>query len=380
MKMKTMKWSRSVVAVLALVGLTALSGACSGTPEEVRIGVLVPLTGGAASYGENARKGAELALKEFSSSHPDLRVSLVVEDSRGEAAVGLTAATKLVDLDRVVAIVGCVTSGVTLAVAPQVNQWKVPMVSPGGSSPNLTTAGEYVFRTWPSDVFEADAMARHVAAQGVSKLAILRINNEYGAAMEAAIRQKLQEVAPGGVSVVSAEVFEQGSREMRAQVLRLRQVAPDAIYFVGFPEAAVVFARSYSEAGLKVPVLATSGFEDPQVPRDSGGVLNGTVYTKPQSDSPAVEAFRAAYLREYGQEPGVVSDTAYDAAKLILNTIGEAAAAGQPVTGEMIQQALLRVKGHAGASGTLSFDSNGDVVKPVALFELKQGKYEPFVR
>jgi branched-chain amino acid transport system substrate-binding protein len=340
----------------------------------------VPLTGGAASYGENARKGAELALKEFSSSHPNLRVKLIVEDSRGEAAVGLTAANKLVDLDRVVAIVGCVTSGVTLAVAPQLNRSKVPIVSPGGSSPNLTTAGDYVFRTWPSDVFEADAMARHVVSRRVSKLAILRINNEYGAAMEAAIRQKLQEVAPSGVNIVGAEVFEQGAREMRAQVLRIRGVQPDAIYFVGFPEAAVVFARSYAEAGLRVPVLATSGFEDPQVPRDSGGVLNGTVYTKPQSDSPVVEAFRTAYQREYGQEPGVVSDTAYDAAKLVLDAISAMVAARQPVSGEAIQQALLKVKDYAGASGALSFDANGDVVKPVALFELREGKYEPSAR
>lgn len=380
MKVNKMKSARAVIVVLTLAGLAVSNGACSRTPEEIRIGVLVPLTGGAASYGENARKGAELALKEFSSSHPDLQIRLVVEDSRGEAAVGLTAANKLIDLDRVVAIVGCVTSGVTLAVAPQLNKSKVPIVSPGGSSPNLTAAGDYVFRTWPSDVFEADAMARHVASRGFTKLAILRINNEYGAAMEAAIRQKLQEVAPGGISIVSAEVFEQGAREMRTQALRIRGVAPDAIYFIGFPEAAVVFARSYAEAGLKVPVLATSGFEDPQVPRDSGGVLNGTVYTKPQSDSPTVEAFRAAYQRQYGQQPGVVSDTAYDAAKLVLNAIAATAAAGEPVNGEAIQRALLRVKNYAGASGTLSFDANGDVVKPVGLFELREGQYGPSAR
>jgi branched-chain amino acid transport system substrate-binding protein len=187
-------------------------------------------------------------------------------------------------------------------------------------------------------------------------------------------------VAPDRVTIVSAEVFEQGAREMRTQVLRTRGAAPQAIYFVGFPEAAVVFARSYAEAGLKVPVLATSGFEDPQVPRDSDGVLNGTVYTKPQSDSPAVEAFRVAYQGAYGQEPGVVSDTAYDATKLILNAIGATAAAGGVVNGEAIQQALLTVKDYAGASGTLSFDTNGDVVKPVALFALQGGQYGPIAR
>lgn len=364
------------LALMAVAWLAIFSGACARTPEEINVGVLVPLTGGAASYGENARKGAELALKEFSAEHPDLRIRLVVEDSRGEPAVGLTAANKLVDLDGVVAIVGCVTSGVTLAIAPQANQWKIPIVSPGGSSPNLTTAGDYVFRTWPSDVFEADAMASHVASRGISKLAILRINNEYGAAMETAFRQKLQESAPA-IAIVSAEVFEQGSREVRTQVLRIKRATPDAIYFVGFPEAAVVFARNYAEAGLKMPVLATSAFEDPQVPRDSGGVLNGAVYTKPQSDSPTIPSFRAAYQASYGQEPGVVSDTAYDATKLILNAIRSIVAEDQPVSGESVQRALLKVTNFAGASGQLSFDHNGDVVKPVVLFTLRDGAYVP---
>lgn len=371
---RALLWTLAIAAAIGLIGFAVLR---SRNPEEIRVGVLVPLTGGAASYGENARKGAELALKEFSASHPSLRVTLRVEDSRGEAAVGLTAANKLVDLDHVVAIMGCVTSGVTLAVAPQANAWKVPLVSPGGSSPNLTTAGEYVFRTWPSDVFEADAMARHISSRGITRLAILRINNEYGAAMETAIRQRLEQATGSPVSVVTTESFEQGVREMRTQVLKIKEENPEGIYFVGFPEAAVVFAKGYSEAGLSVPVFATSGFEDPQVPRDSGTVLDGTVYTKPQSASPRVEAFRTAYQQLYGQEPGVVSDTAYDATMLILNAIAESDARGES-RGEALRDALLEVRDYPGASGTLSFDENGDVVKPIALFTLKEGKYEPF--
>src|SRR5437016_14209136 len=99
---------RSIISSLLLF-FAIIASACAKSSEPIRIGVLVPLTGGAASYGENARKGAELALKEFSAKHSDLHVELSVEDSRGEAAVGTRAATKLIDLDHVVAIVGCVT-------------------------------------------------------------------------------------------------------------------------------------------------------------------------------------------------------------------------------------------------------------------------------
>lgn len=369
----------SSISALTAIVVAAVQLACARAPETTRVGVLVPLTGGAASYGENARKGAELALKDFSARHPDLHIELRVEDSRGEAAVGNRAATKLVDLDHVVAIMGCVTSGVTLAVAPQANEWRVPLVSPGASSPNLTDAGEYVFRTWPSDVFEADAMARHIAGRGITKLAILHINNEYGAAMEAALRASLR-AAPTAITIVAAETFEQGAREMRAQMLRIKDAGPEGIYFIGFPEAAVVFARGYSETGLHVPLFATSAFEDPQVPRDSGGALDGTVYTKPQSSSPRLEAFRAAYRAAYGQGPGVVADTAYDATMLILEGIASMASTNRPVTGEAVHDYLLRVRDYAGASGVLSFDEHGDVLKPIALFTLRNGKYEELPR
>ncbi|MCI0558166.1 MAG: ABC transporter substrate-binding protein, partial [Nitrososphaera sp.] len=237
------------VALAIIVGFSARIVSA----EEIRIGVLVPLTGGAASYGQNSRKGAELAVKEFTPRNPNIKVDLSIEDSRGEAAVGTRAASKLIELDHVAAIVGCVTSGVTLAVAPIMNERKVPLISPGGSSPNITAAGDYVFRTWPSDVFEADAMAHYIADKGIKKLAILRINNEYGLAMEHAIEEKVRSLR-NPVAIVSMESFEQGARDMRTQLLKIKKSAADSIYFVGFPEAAIVFSRAYKNAGLRVPI------------------------------------------------------------------------------------------------------------------------------
>ena len=229
--------------------------------------------------------------------------------------------------------------------------------------------------TWPSDVFEAAAMARYIASHKFAKLAILRINNEYGTAMETAIREKLQ-AAHAPVTIVAAETFEQGAREMRAQMLHIKNAGPEAIYFIGFPEAVVVFAHGYSEAGLHIPVLATSAFEDPQIPRDTDGVLDGTVYTKPQSNSPRLDAFRVAYRAAYGKDPGVVSDTAFDATMLILEAIASTASSNHPVSGEAIHDYLLHVRNYVGASGVLSFDEKGDIIKPIGLFTLRSGRYE----
>lgn len=348
----------------------------SSAKDTIKIGLLLPLTGGAASYGENSKKGATLALQAFATEHPELSIDLIVEDSRGEAAQGVKAAQKLVNIDQVSAVVGCVTSGVTLAVAPLMNERRIPIVSTGGSAPAIRDAGEFVFRTWPSDVYEAEAMARHLGERQIRRLAILRINNEYGLAMERALTQRL---APT-TQVVATEGFEQGAREMRTQVLKIKDAQADALYFIGFPEAAVALAPSLSAVGLKVPLFATSAFEDPQIPEKTGGVLEGAVYTKPLAKSPAVEGFRRIYKERYGIDPGVTSDTAYDAAALVMRAIASVSAAKSPVTGEAIRDYLLQVKDYAGTSGTLSFDAAGDVVKPVGLFTLHAGRYEALAR
>lgn len=368
---------RTCLVSILLWGLVAAG--CTKTQTNHRIGLLIPLTGGAASYGQNARQGAELALQQFTSAHPDIHAELVVEDSKGDPGTGVKAVAKLVDLDKVVAVVGCVTSGVTLAAAPIMNEKKIPIISPGASSPKLSQAGEYVFRTWPSDDFEAKRMSGFITSRGVKTLAILSVNNEYGQGLQAAMKTDLSALG-GSVQVVDVETFEQGDREMRTQLLRIKEVQPDAIYFVGFPESAVVFGRGYAEAGLHIPVYATSAFEDPQVADTVGNILDGTVYAKPLSESPGVATFRAAYVAAYKTAPGVVSDTSYDAVALVLDAIQDEIEKGTQVSGAAIHNFLLQVKNYSGASGTLSFDQNGDVVKPIGLFVLKDKRFQELSR
>ena len=367
----------SILAFVLLFGTFAVFGGCNPEQETetIRIGLLVPLTGGAASYGQNSRQGAKLALEKFKAENPNILVEMVVQDSQGEPATGNRAASQLINLNNVVAVIGDVTSGVTMAVAPTMNTQQVPVISPGASSPNISTAGEYVFRTWPSDKFEAERMAEHISRQGIENLAVLYINNEYGAAMENALRSKLaSEGAP--TSIVASESFEQGAREMRAQLRRIKQSNADALYFVGFPEAAVVFGRGYSNEGIDIPVFATSAFQDPQIPEKTDGVLNGTVYTKPAGDTPITESFTKAFQKAHGQEPGLTSDTAYDAMSLILDATLAIRKEGKEVTGKAIKNYLLQVKNYEGASGRLSFDQQGDVRVPINLFVLRDGQYQ----
>lgn len=368
------------LALILSVSLSACTpeqnGESSTAAGSVRVGLLVPLTGGAASYGQNARKGAELALQEFRTVHPEFRIDLRTEDSRGEPQAGNIAASKLIDAEGVVAIIGDVTSSVTLAAAPLANERRVPLVSPGASDPKVTGAGEYVFRTWPSDVFEAGTMAKRIAESGIKRLAVVHINNDYGKAWEQALAARLRTVKPA-VEIIRVEPFEQGAREMRAQLERLRNAAPDALLFVGYPESAVTLGTSLSNVGWRIPIFASSAIEDPQVSERVGTVLEGTVYTRPLTATTQRHSrFVAAYRAAYGEDPGVVAAEAYDAMALVLGAAAAAHDAGEAVTGESIQRRLRQTRDYDGASGLLSFDENGDVVKPVGFYTLRGGRFQ----
>ena len=372
-----------------LVAALAFAIACSGNPEpteppseapttevakKLDLGVLVPLTGGAASYGQNSKRGVELAVSDFKEAHPDWTVEVAFEDSAGAAATGTRAVQKLIDADGIDVLIGGVTSGVTMAVKPIVDEREIPPVSMGASSPNLATS-DFIFRTWPSDTLEATAMARHMTSYDVGKLALLRINNEYGLAMEDAFKAAL--AAEGGtVTVELSDSFEQGAREMRTQAERIKQSGATAIYFIGFPEAAIVFGRAYAEAGLKLPVFATSAFEDPKIPEAIGSALDGTVYTKPGFGSPRAEAFGAAYEAAHGEKPGLTSDTAYDAAMVALEAAAALQAEGTAPSGPALRDRIGATDGLSGVSGTITFDANGDVQSEVGYHVLEGGEYK----
>ena len=141
----------------------------------VKIGFMAPLTGGAASYGLSIKKGVDLANKETGS-----KLQIVYEDSRCSGKDAVNAINKLVSIDKVSAIVCEVCSGATLAAAPIAERNKVVMISSSSTSPNITNAGVYIFRTVPSDALQGDFGAKYVFSKGHRKLAILYSNEEYG--------------------------------------------------------------------------------------------------------------------------------------------------------------------------------------------------------
>jgi len=366
-------WVGIGIVVVVILAIVVFIIQTKKEPEEIKIGAILPLTGDLATYGENAKAGIVLLSEEVNTKGGinGKKVEVVFEDSKAQPDQAVTAIQKLINVDKALAIIGDVASSPTLAIAPIANKNKIMVVSPAASSPDITNAGPYIFRVWPSDVYEADRMSDFVKKEGIKTLSLFFVNNDYGRAM---VQEFRKNVEGSNITIVNEENFDQNTTDVRTQLTRIKQSNPERVYLISYPKDSVIILRQYKEIGLKSRLLSTSSFEDPIIIRDVGKVAEGTILTSPippDDSDPIVSAFRRNYENRFGKKPGLVADYGYDALKVILDAFrisGEISKKG-------VSKGIQKIKDLKGATGTINFDKNGDVIKPAGIKIVKQGKY-----
>ncbi len=359
-----------VVIIVALLGGYALMKNSKETtppvveaPKEavpIKIGWMGPLTGDAASYGESIKKGVEFAKKELGLAN----VEVVYEDSKCDPKEAVNAVTKLVNVDKVVAIVGDVCSGATLAAAPVAEQNKVVMISPASTAPKLTDAGQFIFRTVPSDALQGDFGAKLAYDRGYKKLAILYGNEEYGVGFNKVLSDSFTKL---GGAVVASESFQPNATDVRTQITKIKAKNPDVIYIISnAPSAAVSALKQIKQLNLKAAVFGSEGLKSPDIlsgAKDAAEGLTVTSVTAGTSD------FLAKYKTEYSADPGPFAAQGYDAFKALALTVKNGA-----VSGDQIRTALGTLE-FDGASGHIKFDQNGDVSGNYEVYKVEKGAF-----
>lgn len=370
-------WAAVGVLLVVAIGLGIWLGLYppwSKGAHGVAIGALLPLTGSGATYGQNAQRGIDLALGSLRAAGGTQAQTLrvIYEDSQMNPQVGISGAHKLIDVDGVPAIIGEMASTVTLAVAPVCEKSRVVLMSPASSNPQLTNAGDYIFRDCLSDVYEGGVMATMAKQKlGFQRVAILYINNDYGVGLRDVFSTEFKRL---GGAIVDVEAFEQDATDFRTQLSKIAAQRPDAVFLLGYKEMIQVLVQSV-ELGLHFQFLSTVMFDDPEILKQAGSAAEGVVFTtwayEPAGGYAPASTFKAQYLAKYGSEPGIFSAEAYDAMILIGNAIEDGAG-----TGSQIRDALYRVSGYQGASGIITIDKNGDTTKPLMLKVVRNGQFQ----
>lgn len=362
-------------SILFLLGFFILSG-CGRKEKSIKIGSILPLTGSASPYGKNAQKGILLALKEINSEGGINGDSLAVlfQDDETDASKAVSAFQQLIAINNIQIVIGSTSSSAVLAMAPIAEKNKVVLLSPGASNPNVSQAGEYIFRNWQSDALEGEVDA-NFAKDNLSwrRVATLYINHAYGTGLNQVFKTQFKKF---GGEIVADEGYEQGATDFRAQLSRIAQTKPDGVYLPGFPQEMSIVLRQSREMNLNIRFLSVQGFDDPSILKLAGEAANGVIFSVPKpadTTMAIVKEFRENYRKIYNEEPGVCSDSGYDALSIIAKIMKSGA-----ITGPEIQKQLLTIKDFKGAAGITTFDENGDVIKPFIFKTVKNNQFTFF--
>lgn len=369
-------------AIARLAGAILLLAAAGGCSVEVAVGALVSESGAASFSGEKVRKGIELAAERAraETGWGGPRVRLIWRDDATSPERGVREAEDLIVSERVVAIVGAVSSTVTLAVAPLCERRRVVLLSPTASTPEISLAGEFVFRVHPSDLLEAGAMADFARDLGLRRVAVLAVSTGYGAALREAFSRRFAEHPR---RVVATIVFPPGDTAGLDRSIRtLSNLSADGVYIVGDDAETADILSRLREGGVRSVALGTSWLSAGLV-RRAGQAAEGIVFPTPtfdpDSDDPVTARFVEAYRARYGETPDAWSAEGYDAFGVIFEALRRAGSADP----DALRRSLAAIDDYRGASGRVAFDEVGDVVRDPRLVVVHSGAmvpYERFVR
>ena len=360
-------------AALATAGLLALA-ACFLRP--VKLGAVLPLTGAYARYGTSMERGALLAAKLVNATGgiEGRRLEILVKDSASSEGRAAEAFQELVERDHVPAVVGGCTTGEALAMAPVAERFRRILFSPSASAPQITEAGGFVFRNWPSDDIEGQTMADFAAyTLHATRALVLSERNPYAAGIGGVFSQRF---CKDGRSCETVR-FQRGQATSEIMTEAAAELEHCQVVFIaGYGEDLAPVLGALRAQDPRPPVLSVSALAEGTLLKGKGAVFDGILFARPAYDpeggNPAASEFAAAYAANYGREADIYAAHAYDAVRILAEVMSKG-----DLGAEAIRAGLLALRNYPGASGLTSFDAHGDVVQPFQICIVQGGRAVP---
>lgn len=334
------------------------------------IGVVLPYEGRFAGYGEEGLQGINLAVQHATG----LKIEVKKADSKGDAADAVRGIRKLIDQDKVDAVIGEVLSGNTFAIAPVAQELKRPLVAPASTAAGITDAGDYVMRVCFLDPEQGSAMAAYAKHKlGISKVGLLfEKGNDYSAGLAEAFRRSF--TALGG-AIVGEAYIRGDDPDMRAHLIKVRDAHPDALFLpVEYPTAGQVVKQA-REMGMTMQILGSDAWNSPELFKIGGAAVDGcllTAHFAPDSTEPAVRRFVDDFKKAYGTLPANMAALSYDAAGIII----DAAKRAKDSSPEALKDALHATKEFPGTTGKITMKPNGNVSKEITIVKVDAGAFK----
>jgi branched-chain amino acid transport system substrate-binding protein len=399
--MKKLILASTILAGLTMSTLPAFSADC-----DITVGVVMELTGPAGEYGKAGAKSVEMAFRDFNEAGGVNGCKLVMDtrDSQSQGNVAVDQATQLVNIKKVPVIIGGIISSVSLPILTSVTAPAgVVQISPASSSPTLTalardgkTNGVF-FRTITSDALQGTAAAKYAIDQGLKKIAVIHVNNDFGNNL---VREFTAAYAKLGGKITSTVPYNEKQASYSSEASSAMDGDPEALYLVSTPVDGATIARAWISGGGSAKFLLNDGMNSKDFIESVGAQYLNEAYGTSSGTTPtaSTEYFNANYEKFSGgiSASAPAADRSYDAGAIAALAIAKAgkadraaikaaiaqvtAADGTPIhAGKAeFEKALALIKEgkpvkYEGVIGPVSFDQYGDITGPFRLWKISDG-------
>lgn len=340
----------------------------------IKIGSVLELTGNASSYGQSALKAIKLAVKEVNAEGGVLGKQLVLisEDNKSEPSDAANATTKLIQQDQVDALISCMASSNGIASANIAQAGQVPYVAPATVAPEVTKAGDYIFRVCFISPYQGKIMAKFAVDKLKAKrIAILTdMSTDYSKGLTKFFKDDFTKM---GGQIVAEEAYSQKDTDFNAQLTKIKATNPEAIFVPGYYNEVGLIAKQAKQLGIEVPLLGGDAWDSPKLVEMGGTAINGSYFVNhysPDDKDPRIQNFIEKYKKEYGEVPDSMAALGYDATIVLVDAIKRAGTTDK----KAVRDALAATKNFSAVTGILTMDKDRNPVKSAVILQIKDGK------
>jgi len=341
--------------------------------DSVKIGFNVPLTGFAAADGKSALNGAKLAVKQANQAGGinGIMIELVVYDDQASPKQAVPISNKLIEKDKVVAAISGSYSGATRAAAGVFQSAEIPYISAYAVHPEITKAGNYVFRTSFMGEVQGRAGAKLIGATLQRKRVVLiTLKNDFGKSLAAGFKEAAGQF---NLQIVNEYEYSIKDRQFGPIVAKVKADAPEAIYATGYFFTAGPLVSQLRAAGITVPVIGQEGYDSEQFIKIAGKASEGTIITTSldrDSNSSETRSFISEFEAMAGHKVDMVAASGHTAMKVLVAAMKKAGTTSPSAIRNAIAQTNL-----VASTGSISFNDLGEVQKNVQVQVVRDGDF-----
>lgn len=372
--MNNMKKIGVLLVLTMFLSLVGCSGQDATKPDSSKIGMVGPFEGDLSVYGIAVRNGADMAIKDFNEAY-GTDYELIAYDTKGDNTQAVHSYNKLVDEDEVIAIVGGVVSGESIAIASASQSNQTVIISPSATAEGFATIGPNIFRGCYTDPYQAKVVAEFCYDTLGAKTAAILYNtgSDYSKGLTEGYTKAFEDK---GGKVVIAEGYADGDVDFNTQLTKIAATNPDVFFVPNYYQDDALISKQAKDAGIKSIIVGGDGWDGILSSVENPEVVEDVIFVNHYSpDDQVVMQLAKRYYDTYGVEVNSFGVSAYDTTTCLLKAIEEA----ESHDSQAIIDVLNNIK-FDGVLGHMEFDENGEPIKDLSYITIKDGAYVTYAK